>query len=83
MKSAQDYLNPHAGGEARGGFNSRLFGDSFQVTMWNIPSPSERWGQRNAGWALADKMIRDGKIFSRTTAFGDTREEAISLFAEL
>lgn len=66
MKMAQDYMGRYSGGEARGGFNSRLYGDSRSKTMDGIPSPSERWGQRNAGWELADSMIWHGKIFSRT-----------------
>lgn len=69
MKSAQDYLKPTAGGECRGGFNSRLFGDSRLKTMDRIPQGS-RWAQRNAGWELADGMIRKGKIFSRTVIDG-------------
>jgi len=65
MKSAQDYLNQTATGEHRGGFNSRLFGDDRLDTLYGIPQ-GERWGQRNAGWELADKMIREGKIYSLT-----------------
>lgn len=112
MKFAQDYLAQSASGEARGGFNSRLFGDSLLKTVKGVPHGA-RWGHRNAGWTLADKMIREGKIFSRTkiddkeiefrcyldgtawccvgpgfenlqesfAAFGDTRAEAIALFA--
>ena len=70
MKMAQDYLAAHASGEARGGFNSRLFGDTRLKTMDGIPSPSNRWGQRNAGWEAADRMIREGQIFSRTEIDG-------------
>lgn len=115
MKMAQDYMGRYEGGEAYGGFNSRLYGLSRLETLRDIPSPSERWGRRNGGWELADGMIRAGKIFSRTeidgkeiefkcyldgnawccvgpgfenlqestATFGDTREEAIALFAAM
>ena len=63
MKLAQDYLKETASGEARGGFNSRLYGDPLWKCMHMIPNGS-RWAQRNGGWTLADEMIRAGKIFS-------------------
>ena len=63
MKSAQDFLKETASGEARGGFNARLQGETFHQCMEGMPTGS-RWGQRNNGWEIADKMIREGKIFS-------------------
>ena len=65
LKYAQDFLPDTASGEACGGFNTRVLGYSFSECMDGISAPSERWGQRCAGWTLADKMIREGKIFSR------------------
>ena len=63
MKLAQDYLSEYASGETRGGFNSRLQGESRSKCMSGIDSGS-RWGERNNGWELADELIRKGKIFS-------------------
>lgn len=63
MMLAQDYLSDSASGECRGGFNSRLYGDSRSKTLRGIPNGS-RWAERNAGWERADSMIRKGSIFS-------------------
>ena len=62
MKTAQDYLSNSASGYKRGGFNCRLFGDSRSETMQGASGAI--WAETNAGWYIADKMIRDGKIFS-------------------
>lgn len=64
MKMAQDYLRESASGECRGGFNSRMYGESWSICMDGIPT-GHRWGQRNMGWETADEMIRKGKIFSK------------------
>lgn len=69
MKSAQDYLQPYAGGYCRGGFNTRLSGDSRLKNLNGVPAGSI-WAERNAGWELADKMIREGRIFSKTKIDG-------------
>ena len=63
MKLAQDYLKDTASGECRGGFNARLQGESFNKCMEGMPQ-GFRWGQRSNGWEIADRMIREGKIFS-------------------
>jgi len=63
MDTAQEHLKDTASGETRGGFNSRLQGFSLLETVEGVPSGS-RWAQRNAGWELADGMIRKGKIYS-------------------
>ena len=62
MKSAQDFLKDTASGETRGGFNSRIQGHTLLQTTEGIPSGS-RWGQRSWGWEMADKMIKEGKIY--------------------
>ena len=64
MKSAQDYLKETASGETRGGFNSRIQGNTNRECMNGMPHGS-RWGQRNNGWDIADKMIKEGKIYSK------------------
>jgi len=69
MKSAQDYLIETASGENRGGFNSRLQGDSRLETLRGYHS-GPRWAQRAAGWDLANGMINGGEIFSKTEIDG-------------
>lgn len=69
MKTAQDYLKETASGEARGGFNARLQGQTHHECMDGMPAGS-RWGERNAGWDLANKMIMNGEIFSRAKING-------------
>jgi hypothetical protein len=64
MKSAQDYLNQYVGGHVRGGFNARLYGESRMKNLSGITGGSI-WAERNCGWEKADKMIRDGEVFSR------------------
>lgn len=54
LKYAQDVMNEYAGGEAMGGFNSRILGD---------PSPGLCNYTFYSGWELADGMIKKGKIF--------------------
>jgi hypothetical protein len=66
MKTAQDYLSLDSGGECFGGFNSRLYGESWSKAVSGSPQGSV-WAQRNAGWNLADSMIKSGKIYSKTT----------------
>jgi len=63
MKLAQDYLKETVSGETRGGFNARLQGQTFSQCMDGMPA-GHRWGQRNAGWELAENMINRGEIFS-------------------
>ena len=62
MKTAQDYMDKYSGGEARGGFNSRLQGLTNAETCGGYIG--SRWAERNGGWELADGMIKAGKIFS-------------------
>ena len=67
MKYAQDFI-PNEDGQCLGGFNSRLFGESFrECTDGSI---GWHFNQRAAGWNLADGMIKSGKIFSKTNIDG-------------
>jgi hypothetical protein len=63
MKLAQDYLSENVSGECRGGFNARLYGESWSKAVSGAPQGSV-WAARNAGWYMADSMIRQGQIFS-------------------
>lgn len=49
-------------GDALGGFNARLFGESPQEAYGYSNHPSTV-GPRSSGYWLADKMIKEGKIF--------------------
>jgi len=62
MKTAQDYLTDTASGHTRGGFNSRLQGERWSDTIYG--AKGSIWAERNAGWQMADDMIKQGKIFS-------------------
>lgn len=62
MKTAQDYIK-NSTGYCMGGFNSRLFGDSFTETTRS--ARGYVFNQLSAGWYLADEMIKKGKIYSR------------------
>lgn len=64
--TASDLLkNPMSfSGDFIGGFNSRLFGDSYQETC-GYPHPSHVVGSRASGWEAANRMINNGKIFYR------------------
>lgn len=71
MKMAQDYMSPYSGGQAMGGFNSRLYGESWSKACGGMPAGSD-WAARDSGWRLANKMIMEGKIFSETEVNGKT-----------
>lgn len=64
MKTAQDYVSSSASGEFRGGFNSRLFGDSRLKSLSGVPK-GYYWAERSSGWEKANQMILNGEIFSR------------------
>lgn len=49
------------GGSAGGGFNSRIMGHSRKEAMQNV---GWDYGARLSGWELADKMVRDGKLYA-------------------
>jgi len=63
MKLAQDYLSEHCGGECRGGFNARLYDESWAKAVSGAPQ-GNAWAARNAGWHMADSMIKQGQVFS-------------------
>jgi len=79
MKTAQDYLDKYSGGECRGAFNARIYGDSWSKTVAGSPQGSV-WAERNAGWNLADSMILQGKIFSKMNFNG--KEVTFKCFAD-
>lgn len=62
MKTAQDYIK-NSTGYCMGGFNSRLFGESFTETTRS--ARGYVFNELSAGWYLADGMIKDGKIYSK------------------
>jgi len=62
MKTAQHYLKDSASGNTRGGFNTRLQGETQSENIDG--ARGQVWAERYAGWELADEMIRAGKIFS-------------------
>ena len=60
FKLAQDVLKGN-GGSAFAGFNRRVFGDSYADAF---QYPHERQDREMyGGWALADRMISDGRLF--------------------
>ena len=69
MKSAQDYLSERASGYARGGFNSRLHGETRGETLYLI-NAGPIWADTYAGWESADRMIKEGLVFSYTKVCG-------------
>lgn len=52
-----------AGGEAGCGFNARLMGETYSDATANIRD-GRRYGERAAGWNLADGMARKGKLYA-------------------
>jgi len=62
MKTAEHYLKASENSHVRGGFNSRLYGDSWTDTMYG--ARGDIWRERGSGWNLANEMINAGKIFS-------------------
>ena len=62
MKTAQDYMNANASGEAMSGFNRRIYGESYADTFRHAQFCDFR--DLYSGWVLADNMVRDGKIYS-------------------
>ena len=56
-----DQVLKGSGGSAFCGFNSRVLGYDYPQTMdglnWGI-------GETASGWNLADKMVRDGKLYA-------------------
>ena len=58
IKFAQDVMRPYSGGRAMGGFNSRIHGN-MDGNQFHI----NRDFEGGAGWDLANKMIKDGKLF--------------------
>jgi hypothetical protein len=61
LKLSHDVM-PRGGGEAGCGFNSRIHGKSHREATANIPH-GLRYSAYSAGWELADKMIREGKLY--------------------
>ncbi len=61
LKFADQVLKPGSSGSIYGGFNSRILGHSYTETLsgltWGI-------GDTIAGWSLADKMVRAGKLYA-------------------
>jgi len=57
---SEDHLK-YPGGDTGGGFNSRILGHSYQEAMANI---NHGYGDRVAGWRLADEMVRAGKVYA-------------------
>lgn len=51
----------NAGGDAAGGFNARILGHSKADAMANV---TWGYGERLAGWRLADDMVRAGKLYA-------------------
>lgn len=49
-------------GEALGGFNARVHGYTWQQAMRGVPH-GRSFSEREAGWELADRMIREGKLY--------------------
>lgn len=49
------------GGNAGGGFNSRVLGHSYAEAMNHI---QHGYGSRSSGWKLADDMARAGKLYA-------------------
>lgn len=49
------------GGDAGGGFNSRILGHDYRETMANF---NHGYGARSSGWYLADEMVRAGKLYA-------------------
>jgi hypothetical protein len=60
FKTAQDVLTGN-GGSAWVGFNRRVYGDSYADAFQYQHERSD--GAMQAGWSLADKMIREGRLF--------------------
>lgn len=60
MQMADQLTN--GSGDALGGFNSRLYGDSPQKA-YGYPCHPSTVGPRSAGYWLADGMIKAGKIY--------------------
>ena len=58
LLTAQDLLKPYTPGDVAGGFNARIFGDSYDEAC-SYPNDRGRAG----GWWLADRLIRAGKCF--------------------
>ena len=69
IKYAQDFLNESCGGECFGSFNARVMGDSWAKAVSGSPQ-GPIWAARNAGWNLADSMIKSGEIYSKTIIKG-------------
>lgn len=79
MKTAQDYLPETATGHCRGGFNSRLHGDSLLKTI-DGDGQGYICGQRISGWEIADKMIMRGEIYSKAVI--DNKEICFKCFLD-
>lgn len=60
LKFSQDFMK-QPGGPAGGGFNARILGHSQTETMDNV---TWGYGERLAGWRLADDMARAGKLYA-------------------
>lgn len=63
METAQ-HIIPNASPIAGAGFNSRLFGLTFEETVGYHTHPTSI-GSLSAGWNKADKLIKEGKIYYR------------------
>ena len=50
----------YPGGDAGGGFNSRILGHSRNEAMQNF----QYAGSRESGWHAADKLAREGKLYA-------------------
>jgi len=52
----------HGGGDAGCGFNRRIHGQAHHEAVGSMPH-GPAYGAASAGWELADKMIREGRLY--------------------
>lgn len=65
VTACEIFDNPSSmNGDFMGGFNSRLYGDSYSDAC-GYPFPPHTIVNRSSGWNKADDTIRDGKIYYR------------------